>query len=804
MSINLFLKPVRRSIHASLLILALAMIPVLLFSAGPVMAQTVSFSIPAGSLGESLNRLAAEAGISLSYTPQQVAGKSAPALNGSYTVDAALEALLDGSGLSAEPSSGGYRLVSSTMDLNAIIVQGELQARSLMDTPTSVAVETGEVLESRGDRDVFNLVERLPNVSTTFGNKGFVVRGIQATGSGNNQNGQLVSVQVDGVALGNGQASFFAPYSTWDADQFEVLRGPQSTQQGRSSLAGAVIINTRDPIFDNEFRVRTEVASRDSSRLAVAGNLHLLEDELALRLVGETSETDGWVTSEPLDDDQYDAREYDSYRAKLRWQPTDDLDTVLSLSNTESTGGEDYVIDDRFPEDRVSLQNVDALEGAEHDQITLDLEYRINPTWTLVSQTSSYEQDYDRIEGDIEPLSVTVIEIFGGTDVIEQDIQLQFDQPGLSGVVGFFYTEIEASAPTRTALDLTALVNPAFPVNTFTDIRNEMFDTDVENTAIYAEVDIDADAWARGLSFTLGARYDREDFSFVQSVDFEDDVVPGLSGGALADVPERKESYDFDAFLPKLGVHYALDSEQTISATLQRAYRAGGVSANIVSSELSELDPEYTTNLEFAYRGNFPEKRMTISANVFFTKWEDQQVSVVGNSPISTLFPPAAIFDFNTENAGESELYGFEFVITGEPTDHLTLFASVGFLHTEYIDFEDSGSDFSGNEFPFAPSETAAFGGEYDWKNGWSAGVDASFKAASYQDNANTYKDDERWLLNTRVTLELKNGLTTGLFVRNLLDEDYATARFESTGQPTTIRTGEPRTVGLFLTAEFF
>lgn len=50
----------------------------------------------------------------------------------------------------------------------------------------------------------------------------------------------------------NGQR--YVDASPWDVEQIEVLRGPQSTTQGRNTMAGAIVVNTKDPTFDWEAR----------------------------------------------------------------------------------------------------------------------------------------------------------------------------------------------------------------------------------------------------------------------------------------------------------------------------------------------------------------------------------------------------------------------------------------------------------------------------------------------------------------------------------------------------------------------
>lgn len=664
------------------------------------------------------------------------------------------------------------------------LILGELLERTVQDSATSVSIETGEELEQRGDADLFNKVERTPNVSTTFGNKGFVIRGFPQNGSGSNgqSNGTLISVQVDGVALNSWQSTFFGPYSTWDLGQVEILRGPQSTQQGRNALAGAIIINTKDPTFDPEYRFRIEGGSRNTQRYALALNQPFSET-VALRFSTEYQTTDGWVTSLPRLDDRYDAREYTNYRGKILWQPNDVFDAVLEYSWTESFGGEDYVEDALFPAARISLDNVDAVEGSRHRILAFTTNYQLTDWLKLTTETSAYTQDYIRVEGDQPPVNPgdNLIQIFGGSDTFEQDVQLKFDTDQATGVVGVFYTETNDDRPFN-------VVNNIFPG--IFDFRNEVFSTEVVNAAIYGEVDWYLDFVAPGLTLTAGARYDWEEFKFLQAVD----AGPILNGLGFADVAPRTGKATFDAFLPKLGLTYAFSDLQSASFTIQRAYRAGGVSANPVTNNLSSYDPEFATNYELAYRGSFFEEILSVTANAFYTRWEDQQISVQG-PPTGT---PADVFNIDVANAAESEVWGFELAGEAQATENLELFGSVGYTNTRFLTF----AGFVGNQFPFSPEWSAAVGGRYTWLNGMTVGVDMSFQDSAYQDNANTYKDDSRFLVNAHATYPVTDKVTAGVYVRNLFDEDYATARFIS-GPTAIARTGEPRTFGAYLQAEF-
>ncbi|MCS5516883.1 TonB-dependent receptor plug domain-containing protein [Pseudomonas qingdaonensis] len=81
-----------------------------------------------------------------------------------------------------------------------------------------------------------------------------IIRGQDTQGPNNRQNqfwGGTVpraTINLDGHYL-NYNEMFFGATSVWDVDSIEVFRGPQTTSQGANAIAGAIIVNTKDPTF---------------------------------------------------------------------------------------------------------------------------------------------------------------------------------------------------------------------------------------------------------------------------------------------------------------------------------------------------------------------------------------------------------------------------------------------------------------------------------------------------------------------------------------------------------------------------
>ncbi|MEM1079341.1 MAG: TonB-dependent receptor [Pseudomonadota bacterium] len=681
--------------------------------------------------------------------------------------------------------------------LDTIIIGGELQTRSLQETPTSVGVITGAEVEGSGSPSIVSDINRIPNVVAVNNNQGFAIRGIDQRGLGGGGAGLTVSTQVDGIALPGNQATFYGPYSTWDLEQVEVLRGPQSTQQGRNALAGAVVIRSKDPTYEDEIKTQVEVGSRDTLGAALAINQTLIEDRLALRFSADHFQTDGWVENPTRDEDDYDGVERTTYRAKLRWDPTDTVSTVFSYIRSENFAGQDIIDKASFPDDRFNFSDAPSEEGSVQEIFGARVSWEINDIWTLDSETTYFDSDYTRTEDfDGTALPLATFDRDGESTAFEQDLTLTFDLSTARGVLGLFYTKLDFDNPTISQGDASGFLPGLVPPGFVNVTRFNDFGSEVENYALYGEVELDVPN-SPGLSVTLGARYDREKITniSVEDVTLSPDICDPfpLDPDICAQVPVGNDfsgTESFNAFLPKFGITYDWSQDVSTSFTVQRSYRSGGTGLNAFLGTSYEFDPEYTLTYELAFRGQFYDGRLTTNANLFYTDWKDQQVSILGDSG-NTL-------DTTVVNAGDSRVWGGELYADWQATPDLNVFGSIGYANTRFEDFEADGESLTGNRFPFAPEWTAAFGGAYAFDNGLRVMGDMVFTGQNYSDAENTRNVPSYTVFNAAMEYEWDD-YTARLYVRNLFDKDYITSNL--TGE--VARSGEPRTVGLVLSAAF-
>lgn len=775
--------------------------------------------------------------------------------------------------------------------VDEIVVTGEKFGRNLQDTATSVGYVGGrDIAESPmlTGRDVF---ERLVNVNIAAADGRFAIRGVSfdnTTGAGF---GALGVIYIDNVRQGDKSTRFGADL-LWDVQSVEVLRGAQSTLQGRNALAGAIYIKSQDPSFDWQAKARIIAAEGGSRDYAVAVGGPLLDDRLAFRLTAEKRLSDGFVFNPVLGDAHVSYADDLLLRGKLLWRPSDDVTVRLTVSHAEIerrdapsdtrelgsngylpgasnlSGFETGIVGQASANRRVTYVDVPEYDRNKTTAGALTAEWRLSPVVTLTSETTaSYSDDYKQRDGDggsflydgYPAKTITVQNPFNIGDfgritngvvtmspldmqrekfrMVSQELRVKYDAEGrLRLLGGVYYTKEHESEDNFSLLvyrGLQGLVKSSVPAS-FSGIAPLLASfyasdaplytfnaqpVDVENYAVYGEGEYDL---TPQLTLNLGLRYDHE--TNTSAVINSGEVLgladptalaalnPGLGqlasaiNVALDPFIEASSSADqtFEAWLPKVGLRYKVNEDVSVGAVAQRAYRAGGVSVNVVRQLVTPLAPEYTWNYELYLRSELFDRRARLNANLYYVDWSDQQV-VVDLSSRNT--------DSIGANAGKSKLYGAELQFEGDVTESISLYSGLGYSHTEFTDFEVKLSDavtalgikvdpnrldgLEGKAFPNAPEWSAVFGGRWRGADGAFANFNVNYISKSYADTANTRQNDARTLVSVRAGRDFGR-FSASVFARNLFDVDYV--RDANAARPLL---GEPRVIGVSLDARF-
>ncbi|MEM1439193.1 MAG: TonB-dependent receptor [Pseudomonadota bacterium] len=748
-------------------------------------------------------------------------------------------------------------------EIEEILVTGQKVDRTLQETTASVSVFTEFAILDQNLTSIYDALNQTANVAGLFGDRGFSIRGLANGGaSPGDQTSDVSAVYLDGAFVPN-SLYFGDGLNLWDIAAVEIFRGPQSTIQGRNALAGAIVARTVDPSLDRiDGRVQASIGDFNTWRTSGAVSLPIIEDQAGLRLSVDRTESDGFTDNPFLGRDDIDARENTTIRGKLLIAPKsmENLEVRLMGTLIDSEIGEDRIILNRFTGARESEQNTIDRDMIEATQFSAAIDYALSSRTTFTSVTSFIESErkfqFDPTNDSTGPGNPG--ESLTDQDTFSQEFRLTITDERWTGLLGLYAFDSSTEFGNEGAAGTTVASDPVFPpppllatilFNTFTPtpaqvaqaaaIRQQIVtlvpefpifsssatSDEIRNYAVFGEVTYDLnDSW----SLTLGARYDREEID--QTV-FDtltlppittgdptiDPILAALSAQFTSEV-DLEANNDFDAFLPKVVLNYRWNDDLSTALSVQRAYRAGGLSFNFFRAQLpipgggdptdqnvlenagivNSFDPEFTWNYELALRSQWFDRRLTVNANAFLIDYKDQQINLqLSNNPLDRI----------TENVGASRLFGFEVEAFANVTQRLSLFANVGFTDTEFTESAISIDeiDLNGNEFAAAPPWTAGFGGRYTTNSGVFVNLRARYadEAFSFVQNIPDVTNDAYVVVDTLVGYEHPR-FTVEVFANNVLDENYIVQNtFENARDIAVSRVGAPRMVGVRFYADF-
>ncbi|MEM1434118.1 MAG: TonB-dependent receptor [Pseudomonadota bacterium] len=732
--------------------------------------ERFAFQIPAQPLTDALIEFSIVTGRQVSTDSSLVQDQRSTATVGRLSPDEALTTLLKGTGLSVRIINGSsYALqpetfempemgrISAEPDIEEVIVRGSNLRRKLLDTTTSINVQTEADIVRSNDKRIAEVFSRAANVNsngTGLQAFSFSVRGINSSGVGGAGNAQVASLMVDGAAFTTQQlARGFN--SLFDVQQVEMLRGPQSTAQARNSLAGGVVVSTNDPEFEQRTTAVAGYGNYNTYELGIA-NTGAITDELAYRITVQRLSTDGPVNNPALQTDAYAYSETDTLRGKLLYRPEAlPLEILLSHTNVVADARNDVNV--WFPNERRFRNNNPFGDGgmdSDQDVTTLRVGWEFSEVWNLEWQTAYNEFVSEDLN---TQYAVTVPDrdrawlATADQKEVNHTLRLVYEGDRLRGTTGLFYSD-ETNRALRDGVAFANFQNSGLDLDLVTDAP-----LDTETAAVFGEFDIQL---SETVTLTLGGRYERVDLDSIASTTASLILPPPAPPTVVLPlIPgvEVDASNDFSEFLPKLALTYAPDSNQRIAFTYSEGYRQGGVTFDQLSFAVSKFDPEYVSNYELSYKSSFANG-LSVNANLFYLDWTDQQVNdqEPGN--------PIAI----VVNAGESTVYGTELEIAWRNASW-DAYATVGYVNANFDRFVTNNVDFTGNSFPNAPELTTAVGAFYTFSN-LTLGAEASYRDGFFTRPDNLFKAKPLTIVDLSADYHIGEFTVRG-FVSNVFDD---------------------------------
>jgi outer membrane receptor protein involved in Fe transport len=607
-------------------------------------------------------------------------------------------------------------------ELETIIVSARKREESVADVPESITVFTAAALQDYDIQSFNDYATKTPNVSFSYGGgptgiadaRTVAIRGI----TGQNLTG---TSGATGFYIDDTPVPGSVDPRVLDIDNIEVLKGPQGTLFGESSLGGNVRLITRQPnLAADDYGYMMQFGGTSGGGSAdyggnFIGNLVLVPDRLALRIVLFANHDAGYLTrtypdpSSPATSDPFlnvprtsvddqgqvssgggsltaRLRITDNFEAKLRVMFQDTSDHGFPAAYAPLPSFEPiYTLNRAF--------NVQPEASDDWALPSLELKYS-GQGWSLVSSTSFFYRHTSDIEDSTygtQQVFTSYYQVPIGTgpgqlppqpfiwdgehyhDQLTEEVRYAFDPVhNLSGTIGAFYSRTHTlfMIPPTYASGLVAAtadntVVGAWPNDLIWEQRNPGVQQD---TSLFGELYY---KFLPKFTLTLGAR----EYWLSQHADFTADGF--MNFGATPSNPEENRQSGFN---PKVELAYQATDDAMVYGSASKGFRAGGAQAyapfcqepGLPVTDITQLKSDTLWSYELGTKVQLPHPGLLVSAAAYHIDWSNLQQQVA--------LPCGYYFDINGQKAAIS---GGEVELDGHLSRDWQLRFGAGFEHTD-------------------------------------------------------------------------------------------------------------------------
>ncbi len=598
-------------------------------------------------------------------------------------------------------------------ELQEVVVTAEKKSERLQDVPVPVTAISAESLLTSGYerlQDYFSQVPGLTFTSSSTDLSMVAIRGI-ITGAVETVNNPSVGIVVDDVPFGSstalGGGSMAPQFDPSTLQRIEVLRGPQGTLYGASSLGGLIKYVTVDPSTEG---VRSDLTGGTSSVHNGAqlgynafGSINVpLSGTVALLASAFTRQDPGYIDNPVLAIRGINESHTSGGRLSALWQPSENFTLKLgALYQDTKTDGSNFVepaLGNLKQNDiagtgtfHQTFQVYSAVMTAKWGAATLTsvTGYSVNKLNTLV--------DYDAGLGFLDGLTGPNLGIPNGTtgailqegnqtDKFTQELRLTTPiGPKLDWLLGAFYTH------ERSPFIQTILAGAP----TTGDILGDWgsFDWVVAYAEYSAFTDFTFKLTDR-FDVQVGARGSHIEQSYKQ-ID-TGPIVPIAEGVPSPNIYSEVVTRD-NPFTYLMTPRFKLSQDFMAYARLASGYRPGGPNPTASAFGLPlSYKPDKTSSYEVGVKGDALGHSLTFDASLYYIDWKDIQLSYVD---------PANGFGFEA-NGSRAKSQGLELASQWKPLAGFTVGAWVAWNDAKLTEPFPRGSSVygvSGDRLPFSP-----------------------------------------------------------------------------------------------------
>ncbi|WP_114954947.1 TonB-dependent receptor [Sphingosinicella terrae] len=713
----------------------------------------------------------------------------------------------------AASAQAGAPSDSAGAEEEVILVTAQKREEDVQDVPASISVVGGEALVRSGATQIQDFAGYVPGLHGenrgTAGGTRVALRGISPLGAN-----ATVGVYVDDAPVGSAtpyteSGDFTVDLLPYDLARIEILRGPQGTLYGASTIGGLIKYVTVAPDLDDfSGRVGAElfgIRHGGEAGYAVQGmvNVPLVEDRLAVTASLAHRSTPGWIDNVQTGERDQNGYEQTGGRLSLLWRPAEaftvrlsalyqELDQDSVSTTAQSAAGVPV------GNGRSNFNYVAEPFRSEFEYYSATLDYDLGPA-TLSSTTSfsrieRFERvDASRIFGILFPLltggavppGVTPFDNRITLDKWTEEVRLTSASGGrFEWMAGFFYTGEEALNEQL----VFALDQDLVPIPGLDPLATVAIPSTYDEYALFANATFRITDRFR---VTGGLRWAHNDQTFRQ-----------VSAGAIVPAADRPGESSEGVWTYSLSPQFHFTEDMMVYARVANGYRPGG--PNVVVPGLpATVDADRVTNYELGFKTRLADPALSIDVALFRMDWTDIQVPIQSGG-IGGL-----------GNGGTARSQGIEAALSIEPAPGLTFGANGAYTDSELTQDAPGVGGLAGDRLPNIPKFSGSLTADYSFRPGprTEARIGAGLRhvgrrLSAVESNPLAVGVSAYTALDLNASVTLDDRFTLRAFARNLTGSEGPSSRTliaDGLNQPAYINAVplQPRTIGLAVDVAF-
>ncbi|MDT8925862.1 TonB-dependent receptor [Pseudomonas taiwanensis] len=781
---------------------ALGALPVAPLVQAAEQVQLYAFAQPSQPLAQAINAFSRATGQSVVYT-LELPVIQAPALNGSFSAEQALQQLLGNSGLTwrrvdartltLEPmdTSGALNLqattVTSQMDTHsyqppavASIMRGQGPTQ---DIPQAINVVPAQVIRDQAPR---NLDDALTNVSgiTQGNNFGGTADTVMKRGFGDNRDG---SIMRDGMPIVQGRSL------NASAERIEVLKGPASLLYGIQDPGGVINVVSKRPQLEQYNALTVRGSTYGSGKNGSGGGFDstgaLGDSQFAYRLIVDHEDEDYWRN--------YGVHRESLVAPSLAWLG-EDTQVVLAYEHREflypfdrgtAFGSDGHPLN--IPATRRLDEPFNDMQGRS-DLYRLEVDHQLADDWKLHVGYSFNRETYDasqvRVTGVNEANGTLKRSIDGTHNAMSRD---QFVTVSLNGNVelaGMQHDLLLGADHEDRKIFRGDLIRQSSQ-STFSYL-NPVYGQEVEGSTVRASDSDQTDKLRTDALFFQDALHLDDHWILVAGARFQQyDQYAGRGRPFKANTDTSGQ-----AWVPHAGIVYKVDEQLSFYGSYSESFKPNSSIAPLTGGLVldSSIAPEEGKSWEIGAKLDVPGK-LTGTLALFDITKRNVLVANFDTSSGETVY----------SNAGEVGSRGVELDLTGQLSERWSLIGSYAYTDAEVT----KDPELKGNRLQNVAKHSGSLSAVYDFGSLFGGdnlrlGTGVRYVGERAGNATNTFDLPSYTVADAFASYETKldeHKVRLQLNVKNLFDKVY----YSSAVNQYFVAIGDARQVSLSSTLEF-